>query len=273
KGDRFVLTGTTQTYVVDKLILATGGNAYRHTGSEGDGYAFAQSLGHTVTALGPSLNSFQTSHERMHALSGISFPQSALIAKDGKSFVGPLLLTHFGITGPVVFAFSAYTSFESMETNHPLLVKRKPDHEQSYDYRLRILQEAKSTQAKKQLGSILKTHFPDRFVQGLCAHYGFGYDMPMASLHQESMKATAHILGNGLELQLIARRAGDEFVTAGGVPAHEIDHRTMQSLICPDLYIVGELLDVDGVTGGYNLTSSWASGRLAGSHIAQSILQ
>jgi len=70
----------------------------------------------------------------------------------------------------------------------------------------------------------------------------------MASLHQESMKATAHILGNGLELQLIARRAGDEFVTAGGVPAHEIDHRTMQSLICPDLYIVGELLDVDGVT-------------------------
>lgn len=125
-----MLTGATESYEVNQLVLATGGNAYRHTGSTGDGYAFAQSLGHSITALGPSLNSFQTNHEWMHALSGISFPQSALIAKDGKQFTGPFLLTHFGITGPVVFAFSAYTSFESIEANHPLLVKRKPDREQ-----------------------------------------------------------------------------------------------------------------------------------------------
>ena len=70
----------------------------------------------------------------------------------------------------------------------------------------------------------------------------------MTTLHLESIKAVAHVLGNGLELELVARRAGDEFVTAGGVPAQEIDYRTMQSLICPGLYIVGELLDVDGVT-------------------------
>lgn len=79
--------GASQSYAVDTVVLATGGNAYRHTGSAGDGYAFAQSLGHSITALGPSLNSFQTNYERMHMLSGISFPQSALIAKDGKSFV------------------------------------------------------------------------------------------------------------------------------------------------------------------------------------------
>lgn len=70
----------------------------------------------------------------------------------------------------------------------------------------------------------------------------------MTGVHQESIKAIAHVLGNGLELQLIARRAGDEFVTAGGVPVKEINPQSMQSLVCPGLYIVGELLDVDGVT-------------------------
>lgn len=113
-------------YLVDKVVITTGGNAYRHTGSSGDGYAFAQELGHSITKLGPSLNSFESDCAWMKELSGLSFPESQIISSDNKRFDGPLLLTHFGVSGPLVFAYSAHVAFEICDKQNPLVMRWKP---------------------------------------------------------------------------------------------------------------------------------------------------
>lgn len=121
------------------LVLTTGGNAYAHTGSTGDGYAFAKTLGHTITPLGPSLNSFLVQEEWVKRLTGLTFPQAKLevALSDGskKSFQGSMLFTHFGISGPATFVISAYSSFEKIDSEYPLKIQFSPDGNRNFEAR------------------------------------------------------------------------------------------------------------------------------------------
>lgn len=262
--DGFLVTTDLAQYTVDKVVITTWGNAYRHTGSSGDGYAFALELGHTITDLGPSLTSFETEEEHFHELSGISFPDSRIIGKDGKQFDGPLLLTHFGITGPMVFAYSAFAAFEKVSKEEPLSIKWIPDNKMSYDKWMEVLQQGVKQYSQKQLNTFLKQYFPLRFVDLIIDNYGLPPMQVMGKYTKEMFKIVAQTLGNWITLHISWRRNGDEFVTSGWVPTTEINHQTMESLLCPGLYFAGEIMDVDGVTWGYNLTSSRATGRRAG---------
>lgn len=261
-----VTTKNWEIYSLDYVVLTTWGNAYRHTGSTWDGYAFAQALWHTVTPLWPSLNSFQTNNEYLYGCSGLSFENARLNWNSG-SAQWPILLTHFGISWPLTFIASAYLAFEIIDVKNPIIIKFVPKSDMNYEKWRDFLTQSAHDQPNKQLDTILWFYFPDRFVDTLLTHNNINHAIKMWHLSKEEKKIIARLLWDGVDLTVTARRAWDEFVTAGGVPAEEINPKTMESLICPWLYFAGEIMDVDGVTWWYNLTSSWATGKLAGESI------
>ncbi|MBP6085106.1 aminoacetone oxidase family FAD-binding enzyme [Candidatus Gracilibacteria bacterium] len=270
-GEYFDLVSTKSVYQFDAVVLTTGGNAYRHTGSTGDGYAFAQSCGHTVTTLGPSLNSFEAADQWCKELSGIALPQAAL-AYQSKRVEGPFLFTHFGITGPVTFAFSAHVAFEPITASQPLVVSLYPLGYATFDHWEANFLDLMATAPRKSLQTVLHTYLPKRLVLALLALAHLDPSIEMHQLTKAGRHALVHLFTGGLKITLLSRRPGDEFVTAGGVPTTEVNYKTMASKVCPGLYFGGELLDVDGVTGGFNLQVAWATGRIAGQALAKKYL-
>lgn len=262
----FVLTTAQHIYHVDRVVLTTGGNAFSHTGSTGDGYHFARALGHTITPLWPSLNSFVTSQDRTHELSGLSFPDAVVhltLENKTQKSQWPILLTHFGISGPLTFVAASLSAFETIAPETPLDVRLQPLADMTASGRdMFLLTESQSS--KKELVTTLATKLPRRFCEGLLAELEILSHMAISQLSRKDRLLLSDWLGNGMSLSLIKRRPGDEFVTAGGVNTNEINPDTLESTICPWLYFAGEILNIDGVTGGYNLQMCWSTGRTVG---------
>jgi hypothetical protein len=259
---------TKTTLEVDKLILATGGEAYRATGSSGDGYAFAESLGHTITALSPSLNSFAIKELWARSLPGVALQKAKFTVKTSKTHTvtGPALFTHHGITGPAIFALSAQIAFEDYSPIHPLALfvdlipsTPQPALEEA------LYMELNSNQQKFFRNS-LAVFVPKSLAAEFCKLLQIPEDKKNVELSKKDYFKVIDLLKH-LPLTIIGRAPQEEFVTAGGVDTAEINPRTMESLICPGLYAAGELLNVDAVTGGFNLTAAWVTGRLAGESI------
>lgn len=266
-GDKFHITTNINIYQADKVVIATGWNAYRHTWSSGDGYDFAMKLWHSITKLGPSLTSFETKDKKLHELSWISFPNSRIITQDNQKFDGPLLLTHFGITWPMVFAFSAHIPFIKIDKQSPLEIKLIPDNQIWYEKWINILQEWAKSSPHKQINTLLRYHLPSRFVDQIISNQKISPELPLSKCTKEIFKAIAHTLWDGIDMKIIWRRNGDEFVTSWWIPTKEINPKTMESLLCSWLYFWWEIMDIDWVTWGYNLTSSWATWKLAWTNI------
>ncbi len=270
RGTKFVLLlkGRDEPFVVDRLVLTTGGQAYRQTGSTGDGYAFAQALGHTITPLAPSLNAFFT-HETWPAeISGLSFEKAKITAKRGKaaSWTGPFLFTHKGVSGPAVFAVSGLVAFETYNQAHllELSIDLFPDATEG-QLSNELVERIRQT-PKKNLPNSLTGLIPKSLCEIAARELRFSLDKHAAEFSKKELLQLVQWL-KGIPLHVIARGAGDEFVTAGGVDLKEVDPTTMESKICPGLFFAGEILDVDGFTGGFNLQASWATGRLAGMNL------
>jgi predicted flavoprotein YhiN len=260
-------------YVFDTVVLCTGGNAYAHTGSTGDGYAFAKVFGHTVTKLGPSLNSFLCAEGWPKSLSGLSLPDAELCAvtDDGEtvSVVGPMLFTHFGVSGPAVFALSSHLAFSEISNESPIVMSIAAVAGRSSSAWNELLRAGMEQHGAQQVLTLLKEHVPGRLAQVLCDQAEMFAGKKNSEVSKKERMKLVELLGGGLKVTFIKRRAGNEFVTAGGVKVEEIDAKTMRSKLHGSLYFAGELMDVDGVTGGFNLQASWAAGRLAGKSIAE----
>jgi hypothetical protein len=250
-------------------VITTGGAAFQQTGSRGDGFRFAAALGHTVTPLFPSLNAYVVREDWARALAGVSFPDALLrIAPrtPGGSeyrFRGPFLFTHHGVTGPAVFALCSLAATEPYGEDRPLPLRINllPDlSEQAVDG---LLRERLDALGGREVGNVLDTLLPRSICPVLCDLAEIEQTTRAARLSREERRALAAAV-TALPLSVVGRRNGEEFVTAGGVRTHEVDPRTMESRLAPGLYIAGEVLDVDGFTGGYNLQAAWATGRLAG---------
>jgi len=254
-----------QTLEADRLILTTGGQAFRQTGSTGDGYAFAESLGHKITPLAPSLNSFFTKETWPKDVSGLSFEKARLKTRFGKAyeFTGPMLFTHRGVSGPAVFALSSLVAFEDYDAAHPMDLRIDLFPDLAEDGLLKKLEGLFREHLKKTLGNVLDFLMSKSLALALCGELGLD---PEARAAEISKKDARRIVGwlKGIPLQVVGRGAGDEFVTAGGVDLKDVDPKTMQSKLSPGLFFAGELLDIDGFTGGFNLQASWAAGRVAG---------
>lgn len=272
-GFAISVKGTDEPLVADNVVLTTGGQAYRHTGSTGDGYAFAIALGHTLTPLAPSLNAFFTKERWPADVSGLSFERAAITAKrdKGVSFTGPFLFTHKGVSGPAVFALSSLVAFERYDHDVPLLVAIDLFPDMSTDDLCEEIERHMAEHPAKILQNVLAAVIPKSLTE-ICVREA---RLPGGSRADQVSKKDVRRCAEWLKaipLTVVQRGAGDEFVTAGGIPLSEIDPSTMRSKICPGLYFAGEIMDVDGFTGGFNLQASWASGHLAGESIAMASL-
>lgn len=267
----FDLTTSEWQMHMDAVVLTTWWTAYRHTWSTGDGYSFAESCGHTITPLGPSLNSFLVEEQRIKELSWIAFEHAGLsfeIAdKTYKTVKWPILCTHFGISWPVTFVLSAYLAYETIDQTHPKNIRLIPDTTKNHEQLTALFIEWTKQFPARQLKTQLHTLFPDRVVEKICQVLWCDPTQQLAHFTKEQRKQLIEGLTRGLPLQLIARRPGDEFVTAWGVLLDEVHAKSMQSKITPGLYFAWEILDIDGVTWWFNLTSSRATWWLAGKSI------
>ncbi len=265
----FVVTTAKQTVTVDRLVVTTGGNAYTHTGSSGDGYAFARACGHTITPLGPSLNSFLVAQDRVKQLSWLSLVNAQLISQNNKNLTAswPVLLTHFGVSWPAVFAFSSLVPLEQIDQEHPYQIRLVPLAGKSYDRWTAWLTDGVRDHPKKTLKNSLHELLVERLCVAICEQVQIDPLLPIWQLTRDHKKNLVNKLSGGFWLDLIARRPGDEFVTAGGVSLDEVNPHTCESKLCPWLYFAGEVLDIDGYTWWYNLTSSWATGRCVGKNV------
>ena len=253
----------------DRAIVTTGGAAFGHTGSRGDGFRFAAALGHTVTPLYPSLNAYVVRESWAHALAGVSVVD-ALLRIPPRSpggaehrFRGPFLFTHHGVTGPAVFALNSLAATEAYGQQRPLplLINLLPDlKEQAADD---LLRDRFAALGGRAVANVLDTLLPRSLCPALCALAGIDPAERGARVSRAQRRALAAAV-TALPLTVVGRRNGEEFVTAGGVRTDEVDPRTMRSRLLPGLSFAGEVLDVDGFTGGYNLQAAWATGRLTG---------
>lgn len=252
-------------YEFDTVILTTGGSFPRKTN---DGYSLAESLGHSVTGLAPSLTSFEIRESWPKKLAGVTFPEVELraVLPDGTvvKSIGSMLFTHTGITGPAVFALSAKLAFESISENETLEVSFSPiaglDFK-GWDAGLRTVFEREGV---KQAVTIIAEVLPKRFAEKILDQSFVSREKRAAEISREGRVRISKLLSGELTLTLVGRTPGVEMVTAGGVELSEIEVETMESKITEGLYLAGEILNVDGVTGGFNLTAAWATGYLAG---------
>jgi len=255
---------------VDKVVLTTGGQAYRHTGSSGDGYGFSEHLGHTITPLAASLSSYITKDSWVKELAGVSWGSARLTTDRLKipDVVGPFLFTHHGITGPVVFAFSALTAFESATPAKPLKIFINLFPDLNAEHMENEIRAACKLHAKRSLENIIASLVPKSLAKQLCVHTAISGELHGGEINNKQFELLAKTM-QGLEIDAVGRGAGDEFVTAGGVELSEVNPSTMESKITPGLFFAGEILNIDGFTGGFNLQASWATGRLAGLSISK----
>lgn len=276
--DRFVVTSTEDRHepkAFDRLVLATGGMALPRTGSDGAGYRFAQSLGHSVTqrvfpALVPLVVDQRDSW--LMALSGISTRATLEVhSGTGKrlaSFTNEVLCTHFGLSGPGVLDISRwYLDARQDDPDASLVINWLGEVTlEQFDQSLQSL-------GKKTVVGFLRESIPERLARTICEQAGIEASTPGHALTRDQRRSVCRMLTQCPIA--IERDRGFTFaeVTAGGVPLSEVSTSGMGSRACDGLWIVGEILDVDGRIGGFNFQWAWASGTVAGRSIARSLVE
>ena len=251
-------------YSSKALILATGGASYPATGSTGDGYGFAESMGHHVFPPEPSLvgmNMATIWHER---LQGLTLKNVSITAKTGKKQVyhelGELLFTHFGVSGPLILELSSHIAGHYSETSVVLNLKPGMTAEELDKRLIKELTE----NSRKQLNTILNSFFPQRLAGLFPAICGLNPEMFGGDCTRADRKTLLNAM-TSLSLPVTGPRSLDEaIITRGGVDTKGIIPGTMMSKQVPGLFFAGELIDVDAHTGGFNLQIAWSTGALAG---------
>lgn len=267
----------------DKLIIATGGLSYSSTGSTGDGYEFARKLGHTITELRPSLVPFNLKGSEYKELQGLSLRNVDLTIKVNEKKIykelGELLFTHFGISGPLVLSSCPILIKELDKNNNKNKKKRaKGQNEEKIDVRLSI--DLKPALTEEQLdGRILRDFekninknfsnsldelLPKKLIPIIIRRTNIDPNKKVCFVTKDERTRLVNIIKN-LDYEFLSFRGyAEAIITKGGVNVKEINPSTMESKIVNGVYFAGEVLDVDAVTGGYNLQIAWSTGYLAG---------
>ncbi|HZW50099.1 MAG TPA: NAD(P)/FAD-dependent oxidoreductase [Bacillota bacterium] len=260
-----------QPIAADAVILATGGNSYPMTGSTGDGYAFAKKAGHTIVALRPSLVPLLVKEEWVKELQGLSLRNVDVSLWQGDSKLagefGEMLFTHFGVSGPLILSLSRALLDRKPEMEVKLSINLKPALKpEQLDLRLqRDFFKYQNKQFKNGLDDLL----PQSLIPVIVLLSGIE---PEKQMHFITKTERQHLVALLMDFRMTitgTRPLTEAIVTAGGVETKEIAPKTMESKKIAGLYFAGELLDVDGLTGGFNLQSAFASGYAAGFWAAQ----
>jgi len=253
----------------DAVILATGGLSYQTTGSNGDGHRFAKEAGHKITPMYPALVPLVCEENWAKELQGLALKNVQLKVMDKKKVLfqdfGELLFTHFGVSGPLVLSASSRIVKKLQDKPLQMFIDLKPAlAAEQLDARiLRDFGEEKNRQFKNSLSQL----YPARLAETIVALSGIEPEKPVNSISKEERQKIVSLTKN-LPLTITGTRDYNEaIITQGGVSVKEVDPSTMQSKLVSGLYLAGEVLDLDAMTGGFNLQIAWSTGYLAGNSI------
>ncbi len=261
-----VLLSSGKKMYVDAVIAATGGISYPSTGSTGDGYRFAGHCGHKVTELLPSLVPMEVKEWYARELMGLSLRNIEIRVTDGKKKLyqefGEMLFTHYGVTGPVILSASSIVGKKLKEKELTLHIDLKPAlTEEQLDKRvLREFEENHNRQFKNAVDSL----FPSKLRPIMVELSGIPEEKKVHEITKEERLHFVRLIKDFTMTLSGLRGYKEAIITKGGVSVKEIDPGTMESKLVKGLYFAGEVLDLDAVTGGYNLQIAWSTGYLAG---------
>ena len=252
--------------MADNVVVATGGFSYQSTGSDGDGYRFAENSGHRLIPRTPSLVPFNIKENWVKELQGLSLKNVAIEITDGKKTVysdfGEMLFTHFGVSGPMILSASASIKPELFQKELVLHLDLKPalDMEQLDKRLLRDFEENKNRQYKNSLNKLL----PATLIPVFLENSGVDPEKRVNEITKEERLSIMSTLKNMTMTIEGLRGFNEAIITKGGISVKDINPSTMESKLISKLYFCGEVLDLDAYTGGFNLQIAWSTGYLAG---------
>lgn len=266
-----VLTGKMQKILADRLVIATGGNSYQSTGSTGDGYRFAKSLGHTVTPILPALVPFLVKEEWEKELQGLSLKNVRVTVSDmdnGKevySDFGEMLFTHFGVSGPTVLSASSYAAKIIKKKPLRLIIDLKPalNDEQLDERIVRDFEEVQNKSFKNSLDKLL----PKKLIPVIIDLSGINPNKKVNEITRQERQGLVKLLKHFTMTLTGLRGFNEAIITQGGVNVKEVNPTTMESKLVKGVFFAGEVLDVDAVTGGFNLQIAWSTAYAAAQHL------
>lgn len=256
----------------DACILCTGGISYPSTGSTGDGHRFAEETGHKLVECKPALVPLETAEGWCRDLMGLALRNVSLRMCCGKkelySGFGEMLFTHFGVSGPLILSASSFYSKQKKEKGPTkLLIDLKPalTPEQLDKRILRDFDENKNKQFKNALGGL----FPAKLIPVMITLSGIDPDKKVNEITREERKTFSELIKNVPLTVTGTRSFAEAIITQGGVSVKDVNPSTMESKKVKGLYFAGEVLDLDAMTGGFNLQIAWSTGYLAGSSVME----
>lgn len=267
-----VITEEDKYYEADAVILATGGSSFPGTGSTGDGYRMARQIGHTVEPLFPALVPLECEEDWVREFQGLSLRNINLsVLVDGKNtqeMFGEMLFTHFGVSGPIILSLSrdiakylkAGKTVELSLNLKPALTKEQLDKRICRDF-----EKYNRKQIKNALGDLL----PSKMISNIIDLAFIDENKYVNQISREERERLVDLLQNLVMTVTKTRPLSEAIVTAGGISTKEINPKTMESKLVKDLYCVGEVVDVDAFTGGYNLQAAFSMGFVAGENASQ----
>lgn len=253
----------------DACVIATGGFSYQTTGSNGDGYRFAEELGHTVTDIYPSLVPLAIEEEFVKELQGLSLKNVEAAIYDGKKKLyqdfGEMLFTHYGVSGPLILSGSSHIAKKAGEKKLKLVIDLKPAlTEEQLDQR--VLRDFEQN-INKQFKNAVARLFPAKLIPVMIERSKINPEKKVHDISREERQNFVKLMKH-FEMTILGLRGYNEaIITKGGVKVKEVDPGTMESKLVPGVYFAGEVLDLDALTGGYNLQIAWSTAYAAGSSI------
>ncbi len=247
------------TFLAEHLVMATGSNPKM--------WDLLAEMGHTIVPPVPSLFTFNIKDPRIKDLMGVSAVASVKVKGSKLEASGPLLITHWGMSGPGILRLSAWGARELAAKNYQFILQVNWLDDVDGDECLETLKELKQEHAKKTVAKQSPFSFPNRLWQSLVAASGITAETRWADLTRNQLEALTNQLVNG-EYNVNGKSTfKEEFVTAGGVDLKEVNFKTMESKALENLYFAGEIIDIDAITGGFNFQNAWTGGFIAAESI------
>lgn len=255
-----ILLSNNEEIVASNFLIATGGKSYPNTGSTGDGYSFAKKAGHTVTTLSPALTPIEVKEKWVSILKGVSLEKIGLKLNNKKLVKGDILFTHFGLSGPLILNLS-----ERLKTRDKIYIDLFPD--KSNEELERYLISLFDKNIKKTINNVLNTIIPLKLTPILLNFSGINKEEICRNITKEQRRKILKNLKN-IEFNVIGLLGFEKaMITKGGVSLKEIDSKTMKSKIIDNLYFAGEVVDLNGESGGYNLQMCFTTGYVVAQNI------
>jgi predicted Rossmann fold flavoprotein len=255
--NQFIVKTNSQVFKADKIVVAAGSS----TGM----WSLLESLGHTIIQPVPSLFTFNIKDERIKDLAGLSVPNAEVTVEGNKlTSSGPLLITHWGLSGPGILRLSAWGARELSDKNYHFKIKINWTGFETLEDVKDFLNEQKLNTAKKQISNTPLYNISSRLWLRFLNAAHIPTEMKWADINKKQLIALAEELTKGVFEVKGKSTFKDEFVTAGGVRLDEVNFKTFESKIVPNLYFAGEILDIDAITGGFNFQAAWTGGWIVG---------